>query len=200
MAASPLPFIVYYLAFAPVLTLNGKQKGATAEWQSHHIRISLPLVLLSALWLMSVFHYGLEQVLIMEEKWYTLAFWFGLGAIFIIAFVLRTPKRLRGEGLFMIGLSLLLVAEPMMYAGNFALCGEEIHYPAKVLERNIEQDDDDDSLEYSLTVQLDDGTAFEFPVTEELYEMEESGTEFVVCQRENPLGVRMLDLHLPPEK
>lgn len=200
MAASPLPLIVYYLAFAPVLTLNGKQKGATAEWQSHHIRISLPLVLLPALWLMSVFHYGLEQVLIMEEKWYTLAFWFGLGAIFIIAFVLRTPKRLRGEGLFMIGLSLLLVAEPMMYAGNFALCGEEIHYPAKVLERNIEQDDDDDSLEYSLTVQLDDGTAFEFPVTEELYEMEESGTEFVVCQRENPLGVRMLDLHLPPEK
>lgn len=200
MAASPLPLIVYYLAFAPVLTLNGKQKGATAEWQSHHIRISLPLVLLPALWLMSVFHYGLEQVLIMEEKWYTLAFWFGLGAIFIIAFVLRTPKRLRGEGLFMIGLSLLLVAEPMMYAGNFALCGEETHYPAKVLERNIEQDDDDDSLEYSLTVQLDDGTAFEFPVTEELYEMEESGTEFVVCQRENPLGVRMLDLHLPPEK
>lgn len=64
---------------------------------------------------------------------------------------------------------------------------------------NIEQDDDDDSLEYSLTVQLDDGTAFEFPVTEELYEMEESGTEFVVCQRGNPLGVRMLDLHLPPE-
>ena len=94
------------------------------------------------------------------RKWYTLAFWFGLGAIFIIAFVLRTPKRLRGEGLFMIGLSLLLVAEPMMYAGNFALCGEETHYPAKVLERNIEQDDDDDSLEYSLTVQLDDGTAF----------------------------------------
>ena len=92
MAASPLPLIVYYLAFAPVLTLNGKQKGATAEWQSHHIRISLPLVLLPALWLMSVFHYGLEQVLIMEEKWYTLAFWFGLGAIFIIAFVLRTPK------------------------------------------------------------------------------------------------------------
>ena len=200
MAASPLPLIVYYLAFAPVLTLNGKQKGATAEWQSHHIRISLPLVLLPALWLMSVFHYGLEQVLIMEEKWYTLAFWFGLGAIFIIAFVLRTPKRLRGEGLFMIGLSLLLVAEPMVYAGNFALCGEETHYPAKVLERNIEQDDDDDSLEYSLTVQLDDGTAFEFPVTEELYEMEESGTEFVVCQRGNPLGVRMLDLHLPPEK
>ena len=68
MAASPLPLIVYYLAFAPVLTLNGKQKGATAEWQSHHIRISLPLVLLPALWLMSVFHYGLEQVLIMEEK------------------------------------------------------------------------------------------------------------------------------------
>ena len=31
---------------------------------------------------------------------------------------------------------------------------------------------------------------FEFPVTEELYEMEESGTEFVVCQRENPLGVQ----------
>ena len=177
-----------------------KAKRRHCRMQSHHIRISLPLVLLPALWLMSVFHYGLEQVLIMEEKWYTLAFWFGLGAIFIIAFVLRTPKRLRGEGLFMIGLSLLLVAEPMMYAGNFALCGEETHYPAKVLERNIEQDDDDDSLEYSLTVQLDDGTAFEFPVTEELYEMEESGTEFVVCQRENPLGVRMLDLHLPPEK
>lgn len=35
----------------------------------------------------------------------------------------------------MISLSLLLVAEPMVYAGNFALCGEETHYPAKVLER-----------------------------------------------------------------
>ena len=49
MAASPLPLIVYYLAFAPVLTLNGKQKGATAEWQSHHIRISLPLVFASCI-------------------------------------------------------------------------------------------------------------------------------------------------------
>ena len=100
----------------------------------------------------------------------------------------------------MIGLSLLLVAEPMMYAGNFACVERKPTIRQKYWNENIEQDDDDDSLEYSLTVQLDDGTAFEFPVTEELYEMEESGTEFVVCQRENPLGVRMLDLHLPPEK
>ena len=80
--------------------------------------ISLPLVLLPALWLMSVFHYGLEQVLIMEEKWYTLAFWFGLGAIFIIAFVLQLQNVCVEKGLFMISLSLLLVAEPMVYVGN----------------------------------------------------------------------------------
>ena len=34
-------------------------------------------------------------------------------------------------------------------------------------------------------------------VSETVYRLEAEGTEFLVCQLESPLGIRMVDLHLP---
>ena len=40
-------------------------------------------------------------------------------------------------------------------------------------------------------------TQAQVQVSETVYRLEAEGTEFVVCQLESPLGIRMVDLHLP---
>ena len=59
------------------------------------------------------------------------------------------------------------------------------------------QQEDDGDTEYYLELLLDDGTQAQVQVSETVYRLEAEGTEFVVCQLESPLGIRMVDLHLP---
>lgn len=44
---------------------------------------------------------------------------------------------------------------------------------------------------------MDDGTQAQVQVSETVYRLEAEGTEFLVCQLESSLGIRMVDLHLP---
>lgn len=94
-----------------------------------------------------------------------------------------------------VGIALFLLSYPLCYRANLALCGHSQHYSAVITGREEKEDDDGDSA-YTLTVLLDDGTEAEIQVTQTLYQMEESGTPFVVCQLESPLGIRMIKLHL----
>ena len=89
----------------------------------------------------------------------------------------------------------LIEGYALAYGGNLALCGPARHYPAQVLDR-FQQEDDGDT-EYYLELRLDDGTQAQVQVSETVYQLEAEGTEFVVCQLESPLGIRMVDLHLP---
>ena len=124
-----------------------------------------------------------------------LVLWGVLGVALGAAVFLRTPKRLRGDGVFLLVLFCLIEGYALAYGGNLALCGPARHYPAQVLER-FQQEDDGDT-EYYLELRLDDGTQAQVQVSETVYRLEAEGTEFLVCQLESPLGIRMVDLHLP---
>ncbi len=196
-AAAPVPFLLYYLIFAQVLLLNARPKRATPEWNAMHIKVpSLLFMFLS--WLLSMQFYDLWNLWEMQvvDEWQFLVLWLAVGIILTALFVQRTPKRLRGENLFLVGIALFLLSYPLCYGANLALCGHSQHYSAVITGREEKEDDDGDSA-YTLTVLLDDGTEAEIQVTQTLYQMEESGTPFVVCQLESPLGIRMIKLHLP---
>ena len=124
-----------------------------------------------------------------------LVLWGVLSVALGAAVFLRTPKRLRGDGVFLLALFCLIEGYALAYGGNLALCGPARHYPAQVLDR-FQQEDDGDT-EYYLELLLDDGTQAQVQVSETVYRLEAEGTEFVVCQLESPLGIRMVDLHLP---
>ena len=97
--------------------------------------------------------------------------------------------------MFLLALFCLIEGYALAYGGNLALCGPARHYPAQVLER-FQQADDGDTA-YYLELRLDDGTQAQVQVSETVYRLEAEGTEFLVCQLESPLGIRMVDLHLP---
>ncbi len=171
-AAAPVPFLLYYLIFAQVLLLNARPKRATPEWNAMHIKVpSLLFMFLS--WLLSMQFYDLWNLWEMQvvDEWQFLVLWLA------------------------VGIALFLLSYPLCYRANLALCGHSQHYSAVITGREEKEDDDGDSA-YTLTVLLDDGTEAEIQVTQTLYQMEESGTPFVVCQLESPLGIRMIKLHL----
>ncbi|BFK19422.1 hypothetical protein F230042K4_07130 [Mediterraneibacter glycyrrhizinilyticus] len=196
-ALSPLPLLIYILIFAPVINLNGKPKGATKEWISMHANLSAPLLLIPGLWLIAMFFYGFNDVVLtVVDFGKFLVLWLVICALFGILYFFRTPKRLRGEGSFIFLILLLLFSYPMAYGLNLALCTPAEHYPAEIVSQEIEQDEDEDSPDYVLTVRLDDGTETDIEVVEELYQLAYFDTELVVCERKSIFGIRMVDLHL----
>ena len=119
-------------------------------------------------------------------------------ALIISLMLIRTPKQLRrGDGLFFMCACSLVMSYVMAYGVSLAISGPVQHYPAVVVERK-EEVDDDNSYKV-LTVMLDDGTTAKLQVSDYMYQLEGSGTEFVVCQKKNFLGIRMLRLHLPKD-
>lgn len=195
---SSLPMLLYYIAFAPVLLLTDRPKGATDEWNSMHIKFpSGMVVLLALLNLCQVYYFWESNVLQIADTGRFVFLVMGVAAVLIALFWVRTPKRVRkGEAFSMAMLSLVALSFALAYGGNLAVSGSVEHYPAVVVERSKPTVEDEDAKR-TLTILLDDGTTAELNVTERLYELEEAGTEFVVCQKESFLGIRMVRLHLP---
>lgn len=197
-ALSPLPFCIYALIFAPVIHLNGKPKGATKEWNSMHINFSAPLLFIPAVWLMALFFYGFDQVVLtVADSGKFLVLCLVISLFFGALYFIRTPKRLRGEGFALFLLLIFMFSYPMAYGLNLALCSPATHYPAEVLSQEIEQEEEDDSPDYVLTVRLKDGKETDIEVIEELYQLAYFDAEIVVCERKSIFGIRMVDLHLP---
>lgn len=195
-AFAPLPFLALYLACAPVIALDTKPPKATAEWKTHHVRAPSLVLLVAGLLLASQFFYFWNELVMQTvDEIPFLVLWGVLSVALGAAVFLRTPKRLRGDGVFLLALFCLIEGYALAYGGNLALCGPARHYPAQVLDR-FQQEDDGDT-EYYLELLLDDGTQAQVQVSETVYRLEAEGTEFVVCQLESPLGIRMVDLHLP---
>lgn len=199
-AFSFLPLLVYYLIFAEVLTLDRKPKGATEEWKSRHLTVSAIWLLLPTLWMIGLFYYVLNKAALqIVDHMPFAALWLGIGIVLCAAVILRTPKRLRGEGLVIFCFVVLGLSYSMAYGLNLRLCSPTVHYPAKVIEHEIQQEEEDEEPDYFLTVILDDGKKEEFSVFEEVYRLEEAGAELQVCQKKSLLGIRMAKLHLPEE-
>ena len=162
-----------------------------------HANLSAPLLLIPGLWLIAMFFYGFNDVVLtVVDFGKFLVLWLVICALFGILYFVRTPKRLRGEGSFIFLILLLLFSYPMAYGLNLALCTPAEHYPAEIVSQEIEQDEDEDSPDYVLTVRLEDGTETDIEVVEELYQLAYFDAELVVCERKSVFGIRMVDLHL----
>lgn len=193
---SPVPMLVYYLLFAPVILLGDRPEGATQEWKSMHIKFPGMFVSLLTLVLMAQVYYFWEErmIQIVESGVYILQV-VAVAAALIGLFWVRTPKRLRGsDGFAVMLLSLMIFAFSLSYGCNLAVSGSSQHYPAEIVERREPVSEDKD---YTLTIRLDDGREKELNVSKQVYDLSNAGVPFDVCQKENFMGVRMVRLHLP---
>ncbi len=195
---SPLPMILYYIDFAPVFLVGDCPAGATNEWKSMHIKFPMMLVVLIDLLICAqVYYFWEERILQIVDTGRFLLLWAGLTAVLIALFWIRTPKRMRTQdGFAMMILSLMMLGFVLTFGGSLVISGPVEHYPAVFVERHEPTEEQKDS-DRTLTILLDDGTTAELNVNKHLYDLEEAGVEFVVCQKENFLGIRMVRMHLP---
>lgn len=191
--------VIYYLIFSSVLSLDGKPGHATAEWKSMHI--SMPVIPLGLL-----FIFVIQVIRIFDKIRLTVAdsnrfiiCWVAISAILIIITVMRTPKRLRGEGLFIWGIFLCLLAYSLSYSLNVATCSKAMHTTAVITDSSVKNPDKDDP-DYYLTVKLYDNTEVKISVSEDLYVMYQAGYPISLCQRTSFFGIRMVTLHAPLNK
>ena len=115
-------------------------------------------------------------------------------SIVLAVFYIRTPRHMRkNDDFFIMLLSVAALSFSMFYGIILLISSPAEHYPAVVIERS-ESDSDE---EHTLTILLDDGTEAELNVSEQAYYLEKTGTKFVVCQKNNVFGIRIVRLHLP---
>lgn len=191
--------VIYYLIFPSVLSLDGKPRHATAEWKSMHITMPvIPLGILFLFVVQIIRVFDKIRLTVADSNRYLIC-WITIAAILIVITVIRTPKRLRGEGLFIWGLFLWLLAYSLSYSLNVATCSEAMHATAVITDSSVENRDKDDP-DYYLTVKLYDNTEVEICVSEELYMMYQTGQPVSLCQRTSSFGIRMVSLHAPLNK
>ncbi len=197
-AFCPLPMVLYYITFAPVFLVGDRPAGATDEWRSMHIKFPMMLVLnLDLLTTAQIYYFWEKRILQIVDSGRFLLLWGGLTAVLIALCWKRTSKRMRAQEDFsMMILSLVMLGFVISYGSNLAISRPVEHYPAVVVDRQAPTEEDED-LDRTLTVLLNDGTTTEMNVSKRLYDLEEAGVEFVVCQKDNFFGIRMARLHLP---
>lgn len=197
-AISPIPFLIFCIVSAPVIIFGDRPKNATAEWNSMHIRLSLPVMLFPALAMLWQVHYIWSRSA-MQPK--------GSGEIWIIQGLLiavpvislclyRTPKGRRFETGFFVILVSMSLGMSISYCANAALCGPARHYKAVIVDSHKE-DPNTKGDDNTLTVLLDDGSEEKIHVSDSIYEMAIKGKALDVCHSESPLGMEMLKIHLP---
>lgn len=200
LTIAPLPFFAFCFIFSPVLLFGDRPKGATAKWNDMHIKVPFVWLLLFAL-------LYLRQTFFLWAKWSLpvagdgmdwIAQAFLLAAVLIALAAVVTPQRLRRDTTIMLGILLPIFSLSFVYGVNLMLSGPPHHYPLVVVDRYIPAPEDDE--EYTLTIQMEDGSETKLYVFENIFEMAMSGDELVVCQRESPLGMVFVDIHTPKTK
>lgn len=195
---SQLPITLYYIAFAPVFSLENPSAGATDEWKTMHIKFPVMLVILLELFIFAQVYYGWEESFLQIVDFGRFSLLVAVIAALLIALCwVRTPKRMRKQdALAVMLLGLVAVSFALAYGVNLAISKPVEHYPAVVVARHGPAEENKDA-DRTLTVLLNDGTQKAMNVSKQIYELEQAGAEFVVCQKENLLGIRMARLHLP---
>lgn len=198
---SPIPLLLYYLAFAPVLLLYNKPKEATEEWKSKYIKFpTIHVTLLSLFLLFHVYYLWMSIILQVADTGRFMVLFIAIAAILSLLLYIRTPKHMRKkDGLAMLILSSVVLCFSMTY-GIVLLSSTPVeHYPAIFTDSRIEGSDEENPSHY-LTVLLDDKKDAELYVTKETYDLQQLETPFIVCQKNNVFGIRLVRLHLPMSK
>lgn len=197
-ALAPIPFLIFCLVFAPVLSFGDNPQNATPEWRAMHIHVPLIICLLigyTYFWQVS----DIWGDLVLREadgNWGWLIRILSITIVLIVLQVIRSPKRNRvGAGLYM-GVVGLSIACGLHYCVNAALIGPAQHYPAIIVDSHAEDPDVSDD-DYKLTIIMDNGEEAEIVVPEKVYEMAMDGEPLEICHRESPFGVVFLGIHMP---
>ena len=197
-ALAPIPFLIFCLVFAPVLSFGKKPQNATPEWRAMHIHVPLIICLLigyTYFWQVS----DIWGDLVLREadgNWGWLIRILSITIVLIVLQVIRSPKRNRvGAGLYM-GVVGLSIACGLHYCVNAALIGPAQHYPAIIVDSHADDPDVSDD-DYKLTIIMDNGEEAEIVVPEKVYEMAMDGKPLEICHRESPFGVVFLGIHMP---
>ena len=197
-ALAPIPFLIFCLVFAPVLSFGDKPQNATPEWRAMHIHVPLIICLLigyTYFWQVS----DIWGDLVLREadgNWGWLIRILSITIVLIVLQVIRSPKRNRvGAGLYM-GVVGLSIACGLHYCVNAALIGPAQHYPAIIVDSHADDPDVSDD-DYKLTIIMDNGEDAEIVVPEKVYEMAMDGEPLEICHRESPFGVVFLGIHMP---
>ena len=197
-ALAPIPFLIFCLVFAPVLSFGDKPQNATPEWRAMHIHVPLIICLLigyTYFWQVS----DIWGDLVLREadgNWGWLIRILSITIVLIVLQVIRSPKRNRvGAGLYM-GVVGLSIACGLHYCVNAALIGPAQHYPAIIVDSHADDPDVSDD-DYKLTIIMDNGEEAEIVVPEKVYEMAMDGKPLEICHRESPFGVVFLGIHMP---
>ncbi len=197
-ALAPIPFLIFCLVFAPVLSFGDNPQNATPEWRAMHIHVPLIICLLigyTYFWQVS----DIWGDLVLREadgNWGWLIRILSITIVLIVLQVIRSPKRNRvGAGLYM-GVVGLSIACGLHYCVNAALIGPAQHYPAIIVDSHADDPDVSDD-DYKLTIIMDNGEEAEIVVPEKVYEMAMDGVPLEICHREIPFGVVFLGIHMP---
>ena len=197
-ALAPIPFLIFCLVFAPVLSFGDKPQNATPKWRAMHIHVPLIICLLigyTYFWQVS----DIWGDLVLREadgNWGWLIRLLSITIVLIVLQVIRSPKRNRvGAGLYM-GVVGLSIACGLHYCVNAALIGPAQHYPAIIVDSHADDPDVSDD-DYKLTIIMDNGEEAEIVVPEKVYEMAMDGEPLEICHRESPFGVVFLGIHMP---
>ena len=199
-AVAPIPFLVFCMVFAPVLLFDDRSKHATPEWNKMHIKMPIILVMLIGLIYISQVHYLWDGWILQEAdiNWDWLLRVLTIATTLIVLMILRTPKRMRLNAGFFMGIVGFFVAVGLHYYVNAAFIGPALHYPAIITDSHANDADVDDD-NYELTIVMNNGKKTKLVVTEKMYEMALNGEPLEICHRESPFGVILLDIHVPQE-
>ena len=135
-AVAPIPFLVFCMVFAPVLLFDDRPKNATPEWNKMHIKMPIILVMLIGLIYISQVHYLWDGWILQEAdiNWDWLLRVLTIATTLIVLMILRTPKRMRLNAGFFMGIVGFFVAVGLHYYVNAAFIGPALHYPAIITD------------------------------------------------------------------
>ena len=197
-ALAPIPFLIFCLLFAPVLLFNDRPQNATQEWNAMHIKMPVILVMLIGLLYICQVHFLWDGWILQEAdiNWSWLIRVLTIATVLTVLLILRTPKRMRLNAGFFMGVVGLFIAVGLHYCVNAALIGPALHYPAIIVDSHADDPDVDDD-NYELTIVMNNGIETDLVVTEKTYKMAMNGEPLEICHRESPFGVILLDIHVP---
>lgn len=197
-ALAPIPFLIFCLLFAPVLLFNDRPQNATQEWNAMHIKMPVILVMLIGLLYICQVHFLWDGWILQEAdiNWSWLIRVLTIATVLTVLLILRTPKRMRLNAGFFMGVVGLFIAVGLHYCVNAALIGPALHYPTIIVDSHADDPDVDDD-NYELTIVMNNGIENDLVVTEKTYKMAMNGEPLEICHRESPFGVILLDIHVP---
>lgn len=186
---SAAALLVYYFVFAPLFIACSKPKEATDEWKRKHIRFPIATLYITVLWAGMLCAGGLDKQQMVNPVWFY-GMWGAATVALCAALYLRTPKRLRwlGNSTTLLWLAAFMFSMTLISDLNLFLVKDRVEYQAEVVD-TVGKIRDNDTIDYYVTVILEDGKTVKIETTEDLYWQAKKEKTVIVSQTESYLGV-----------